>query len=184
MIDPIATIIAYLASSAAVRDVTGGRIAAKHKYALGLSDDDVAPDAWPTAAQALRVQPGAGTPDFNTRTQRLDLQVTCFGESQARAMEVYRAVVSVTRDTERTRVITGDGDALLYYLVAVGAPTFGFESIGEQIGVDVVTFTLRTAVAECPIPLPTPSRRIAWYPGMITGVVAPPTYAVAYYEVS
>lgn len=183
MIDPVATVIAYLLATPAVRGLVGTRIAAKHKYALGLSDNDAQPDAWPTAAQALRIALSTGTPDLNTRTQRLDLQVTCFGESQARAMEVYRAVVETCRDTERSRVATGDGDALLYYLVAIGAPVFGFEPIGDQIGVDTVAFTLRTAVAECPIPAVAPSLiRGRWLPGMRVGAMSvPPTYTIEVY---
>ena len=152
MIDPVATVIAHLAASPSVRAVVGVRVAAKHKYGLGLSDNDANPDAWPVGAQALRIQPASGTPDLDTATQRLDLQATCFGESQARAMAVYRAVVATCRETQRTRVVTADGDALLYYLVAAGAPVFGFEPIGDQVGVDTVTLTLRTAVSECPLP--------------------------------
>jgi hypothetical protein len=152
MIDPVATVIAHLAAAPAVREVVGVRVAAKHKYGLGLSDNDTQPDAWTVGAQALRIQPAGGTPDIDAATQRLDLQATCFGESQARAMAVYRAVVATCRETQRTRVPTADGDALLYYLVAVGAPVFGFEALGEQVGVDTVTLTLRCAVAECEVP--------------------------------
>ena len=173
MIDPVATVIAHLAAAPAVAAVVGVRVAAKHKYGLGLSDNDANPDTWPVGAQALRIQPASGTPDIDTPTQRLDLQATCFGESQARAMAVYRAVVTVCRETLRTRVPTADGDALLYYLVAVGAPVFGFEALGEQVGVDTVTLTLRTAVAECPISL----IAAGILPGMRVGAFSvPPTY--------
>lgn len=152
MIDPIATVIAYLSAEPAVRAVVGSRLAAKHKYGLGLSDNETNPDAWTPGQQALRIQPAGGTPDVDTATQRLDLVATCFGESQARAMEVYRGLITACRHTERTRVPTADGDALLYYLVAVGAPVFGFEPIGDQVGVDYVTVTLRCAVSECELP--------------------------------
>ena len=186
MIDPVATVIAYLADAPRVRDAVGVRVAAKHKYGLGLSDNDTQPDAWKVGAQALRIQPASGTPDLDTAVQRLDLQATCFGESQARAMAVYRAVVATCRETQRTRVPTADGDALLYLLVAVGAPVFGFEPLGDQAGVDTVTFTLRAAVSECPLPAlvapPPPPEPVltGWLPGMVTGLIAPPTYTVAY----
>lgn len=168
MIDPIATVIAFLAQSPPVYALTQGRVAAKHKYGLGLNGDYVAPDAWVVGAQALRIQPGGGTPDINASVQRLDLLVTCFGESQARAMDVYRGVVTTCRGMVRSRVPTQAGDALLYTLNPVGAPAFGFEVLGEQIGVDMVTVTLRTSVSECPIPLPVTA------PPMQMGLILPP----------
>jgi hypothetical protein len=152
VIDPIATVIAYLASAAPVAAATSGRVAAKHKFALPGDRDGAARDAWPVPSRALRVQAGGGTPDISTSRHVLDLSLTAFGASQADAMAVVNAVQAVIRAHQRSRVPTADGDALLYSLTVVSPAVFGFEPIGDQIGVDTVSITLRAAVAECAIP--------------------------------
>lgn len=152
IIDPVAVVLAYLADRQAIRAVCGDRVAAKHKYGLGLTAADVAPDTWPVGATALRVQPAGGIADQATSRQVTDLQLTCFGDSQAQAMQVYGAIVAVTRATQRTAVPTATGTGLLYYLVITTPPQFGFEPIGDQVGVDTVTVTAQAAVAECALP--------------------------------
>jgi len=152
VIDPVAAVIAYLATTPPCRDVVAGRVAAKHKFALPSDRDGAARDAWPVPSRALRVQAGGGTPDISTSRHVLDLRVTAFGASQADAMTAVNALMTVIRAHERSRVPTADGDALLYTLTVVSPPVFGFEPIGEQVGVDSVALTLRAAVAECPIP--------------------------------
>jgi hypothetical protein len=152
VIDPVATVIAYLATTMPCSAVVSGRVAAKHKFALPGDRDGAARDAWPVPSRAIRVQAGGGTPDVSTSRHVLDLSVTAFGASQADAMTAVNAMMTVIRQHERSRVPTADGDALLYSLTVVTPPVFGFEPIGDQIGLDSVTLTLRAAVAECPIP--------------------------------
>jgi len=152
VIDPVATVITYLATTAPCSAVTAGRVAAKHKFALPTDRDGAAPDAWPVPSRALRVQAGGGVPDISTARHVLDLSVTAFGASQADAMAVVNAVQAVIRAHERTRVVTPNGAALLYTLTVVSPALFGFEPIGDQVGLDIVSLTLRAVVAECPIP--------------------------------
>jgi hypothetical protein len=152
IIDPLAVVLAHMAAAPAIRAVCGERVAAKHKYGLGLDQHHGAPDAWPIDAPALRIQPSGGVADRDTARQVLDLQVTCFGPSQAEAMRVYGALVTVARATQRTRVETATGAGLLYYVVITVPPQFGFELIGDQVGMDVVTVTAQAAVSECVLP--------------------------------
>ena len=152
MIDPVATVITYLATTAPLRDVVAGRVAAKHKFALPGDRDGAAPDAWPVPSRALRVQAGGGTPDISTARHVLDLSVTAFGASQADAMAVVGALMTVIRAHERSRVVVATNAALLYTLTVVSPALFGFEPIGDQVGLDIVSLTLRAVVAECSIP--------------------------------
>lgn len=152
IIDPLAVVLAHVRQHPAVAALCGIRVAAKHKYGLGLAGDtDTAPDVWETAAPAIRIQVAGGTPDIDTRRQTVDLSVTCFGRSQVEAMEVYGAFMACCRETQRTRVATAAGNGLLYYLVTTVPPQFGFEPISEQIGIDTVTCTATAAIAECAI---------------------------------
>ncbi len=150
MIDPIATVIAYLIAAPELATLEG-RIAAKHKF--GMVSDAGLPvdDRWTLGQQALRVQPVESDADSTTARHTLDLLATCYGASQQEAMAVALHLIAVCRRTGRTMVGTDAGMALLYYLLTAGAPTFGFESIGEAHGSDMVTLTLRTAIAECPV---------------------------------
>lgn len=148
--DPVAAVIAYLRDAAEVDALVDGRVAAKHKFAL--ADDGGADDAWPTPAQALRVQAQGGPVDLYTSLQTPDLAVTCFGGSQAQAMAVALAVVDVCRRTGRTLIPMGEGEAaLLYYLVTIVPPRFAYEALGETTGLDTVELTLRAGVSACPI---------------------------------
>lgn len=152
MIDPLAVVIAHLATDTGLAALVSTRIAAKHKFGLGAESGVIAADAWPTPSQALRVQTTGGQADWNSARQVADVTATCFGSSQQEAMAVYLALVARCRATERTRVPTATGDGLLYFLLVTSAPIVGFETLGEASGIDSVTATLRCAVAECPIP--------------------------------
>lgn len=146
--DPLAIVMAYLNHHPALA-LLDGRIAAKHKFALGAEAADTDGDSWLLGSQALRLQPLPGAANVTTRRQTLDMVATCYGASQASAMEVYRVLVSVSRTTERTLVATADGNVLLYFVSVISTPILGFESIGDAHGVDYAQITLRTAVAEC-----------------------------------
>ncbi len=141
--DPLAVVMAYLSTHPALA-LLAGRIAAKHKFAL-----EDGGDVWALGSQALRVQPLPGPADTDFHRQTLDMAATCYGASQASAMEVYRALVTVSRTTERTLVAAADGTVLLYFALIVSTPVLGVELIGDVHGVDYAQFTLRTAIAEC-----------------------------------
>ena len=151
MIDPIAALIAWFSTAPALAPVVEGRIAAKHKYALPGDRDGVAADAWPYPARALRITAAGGAPDLDTSTQLNDLLLTGFGGSQVEAMSVLLAVIASMRGFVRSQVATAQGGALIYTLIVVSQPTFGWEPIGDQIGIDTAQMTIRTMISECPL---------------------------------
>ena len=146
MIDPLAAIIALLVSDADLALLIEGRVAEKHKYAL--PETDVL--RWPNPSKALTVQDaGGGTTDLDTPRQLPMLDARCYGESEYEAKRVYRALISITRQYERAVVETGDGKALIYYLLPNGQPRADYDAALE---IDSLIVPLRAAVAEESVP--------------------------------
>lgn len=153
IIDPTAVVVAYLLNAPAVQHACGVRVAAKHKFALPTdAASRTAPDAWPFPSRCLRVQNAGGSPDIDTARQVVEMTITAFGGSQADAMVAYRALVTAVRGMVRTRVVLPDAAALLYMLTLTASPIFDYEALTDQVGIDVVTVTVRAAIAECAIP--------------------------------
>lgn len=150
MIDPIATVIIYLTTTPELVALEG-RIAAKHKFGMTSDAGVTTDDRWTLGQQALRIQPAGGEADIATPRATLDLTATCYGGSQQEAMAVALQLTAACRRAGRTMVVTDVGTALMYYVLVSSAPMFGFEPVGEANGSDMVTLTLRTAIAECPV---------------------------------
>jgi len=108
-INPIEVVVAYLREQAGLQAIVGGRIDTKHHYGSG----------WDRMTDAsLVVQVGyGGTADTDTPTQPLPLEMLAYAPTQARAVEVWRAVVDVSRATQRELVVTTEGSGLLYNLL-------------------------------------------------------------------
>lgn len=142
MINPLAAVIQYLKSKAALTGLVDDRIAAKHKFAQTTGSN-----RWVINSQALQVQYAPGpSPDNYTGVQNIRLQVRCYGASQVEASDVYGALVEVVRATERSVVAMPNGDnALLYYLVLDSAVSFDLD---PDIKADYAAVNLRASVAE------------------------------------
>lgn len=144
MIDPLAAIITYLSSDVDLGVLIGGRIAAKHKFGMGTNDDGTL-KGWETPSQALQLSyAGGGSED--TTTARARIEARAYGASQEEASAVWRRLVTICDATPRTTVETGDGKALIYYLVP--------ESGGPQpdrdpdVNVDMLRQFLLSSVAK------------------------------------
>lgn len=146
MIDPLAAIIALLFADADLNLLTSQRIAAKHKFALPSTD----PLRWPTPSKALQITLSPGTQvDLDTGRQLPRLEARCYGESEFEAAKVYKAIVDASRTYDRAVVDTGDGKALIYWLLMDGSPSFLFD---PDLQIDTVVAPLRAAVAEDAVP--------------------------------
>lgn len=145
MIDPLAAVMSRVASDADLNLLTSGRIAAKHKYALPATDST----RWPTPSKALVLSYGSGSDvDRDTGRQLPRIEARCYGESEYEAGRVYRAVIAITRRDDRVTAVTGDGTALIYWLLADGPPSIAFD---VDVQLDMVLVALVAAVAEDPI---------------------------------
>ncbi len=146
MIDPLAACIALLYADADLNLLTSQRIAAKHKFALPETD----PLRWPNPSKALQLtlSPG-GEVDLDAPRQLVRLEARCYGESEFEASKVARALIDATRTYDRTVIDTGDGRALIYWLLMDGSPSFAFDA---DLGIDTVVAPLRATVAEDAVP--------------------------------
>lgn len=141
MVNPLAVLLAYLATDAALVAATGGRMAAKHKFAM----DGASGGAWPTPSKALTAQMVSATEvDHYAGTLPFRVECRCYGASQAEALDVAGALLDVVEATERCTVEVGDDTTLLYYLVLDQAPALSYD--GEP-GIDMALVYLRASVA-------------------------------------
>lgn len=141
MIDPLAAVLAYLGTDSDLNQQTSQRLAARHKFGMPTTAN-----AWPSGSRALQVQLVSGdTPDIDTPRQLVRFEARCYGSSQQDAMKVYMALVGVTRRFQRTSVDTGNGRALIYYLVMDASPA---PLQDPDTGTEMILTYLRAAVAE------------------------------------
>ena len=137
MIDCLAAFIAFLGTDADLNTQTNGRIAAKHKF--GMAEDAL----WPTPSKALQLTyDGGGTPDAYAGMERARLEARCYGGSQAEANQVYHRLLAICEGFQRVEVSTGEGRALLYYLVP---DTTGQHDRDPDVQVDMVRVFLKAA---------------------------------------
>jgi hypothetical protein len=137
VIDCLAAFITYLGTDADLNTQTAGRIAAKHKFGMVENSD------WPTPSKALQlIYDGGGTPDVNAGMERARLEARCYGGSQAEANQVYHRLLAICESFQRCEVSTGDGKALLYYLVP---DTTGQHDRDIDVSVDMVRVFLKAA---------------------------------------
>jgi hypothetical protein len=139
MVDALEAAVAYLYGNADLNVLTAGRIAVKHKFG----------DGWAIPSKALQLRYDGGTPDLYTERQVVRLEARCYGESQYECSRVFAALNTLTRNTQRERVETTNGAALLYWLLPTSGPSFLTD---PDAGVDVILIFLEAAVSEVDIP--------------------------------
>lgn len=143
MIDPLIAIIGYLAAQPDL-NLVNGRIAAKHKFAMGTQADTTI-RGWPTPSQAMQLSYTTGEPqDLYAAISRVRLDVRCYGGSQVEAAAVYGALTTLCDAFVRSAAETPDGRALIYWIVPDDSPVFDKD---PDTGVDFVQVPLRASVA-------------------------------------
>lgn len=120
MIDPLETAIAYLRAQTGLTTLVAGRIASKAHYGAG-------PGAWPQGATSIVVTPSEWFAEVDVPVQPTRLAIRCYAEDQARAMEVWREVVEVSRAHRRCGVDTSEGRALLHSFVQASTPSLLYD---------------------------------------------------------
>ena len=116
MIDLLATAIAYLVNDADLMTHIQGRIAERHKFAMG-NDASETLIGWPTPSAALTLAyDGGGVPDTDAGMERGRLDARCYGTSPEEAGQVYARLIRICRDFVRTTVSTDQGVALFYQI--------------------------------------------------------------------
>ena len=138
MVDALEAVLTYLRSEADVNLLTGGQIAAKHKFG----------DGWIIPSKAVQVRYDGGVADLYTPRQLPRLEVRCYGESQSEAAKVYGAVVAASRTMERKRVDVDEGQGLIYWFNLTSGPSALMEPDAD---VDFILVFAEAAVSEVEI---------------------------------
>ena len=111
-IDPYEVIIKYLLSKSSVTDLVGTRISVKHKYG----------GTWDPADVGLVVVPNSGPPDIYLPVQDIGIQMRIYAANVEEGMSVWKALVDLSRATERETVAVTGGNGFLFYLLPTSAP--------------------------------------------------------------
>jgi hypothetical protein len=135
MIDPLETVIVFLQDDAGLEALVDTRIAAKHRYA----------DAWTAGEAALVVRLDGGEPQLYVPVQRVRIETQCYAASQVEAMEIWRRLVELSRDTQRVTVETGEGEALLHFFLQAAAPSLLWN---DEVGMDFALCFFEVMVGE------------------------------------
>lgn len=138
MIDPLETVLAYLAAEPALVALVDTRIAAKHRYA----------ETWTRGQSAIMVRLDGGPPELYVNLQVVRLEARCYAASQAEAAEIWRALVGVSRAACRESVPVTDGTALLHYLLQESGPSLLYDG---EARMDFCLCFFGAAVSEDPV---------------------------------
>lgn len=148
MIDGLTALIAYLGRDADLHALIGNRIAAKHKFAMDTNEMGIL-NGWsiPSKALVLSSIPGE-PPDLDGGTERMRLEVRCYGESQAEAMRIYNQLIAISTAFVRTTTEIGAGTAVIYWFVPDGSPVFDRD---PDLAIDLARGFFRASVARASV---------------------------------
>ncbi len=135
-IDPLDAVIQYLKANSTLSGLVNGQIAAKNRYGK----------AWDPGTASLVAKLDGGTPNdyVPVITARFELQ--CFGSTTVEAMNIWRQLVTMSRNADREEVTTGSGDrALLYNFLQDSGPSLLYE---QDLELDFVLVFFRASICE------------------------------------
>jgi hypothetical protein len=113
MIDPLEAAIKFLTARTELSGLSG-RIASKHKYG----------EEWTTAQSSLVVILDDSNPNLYVQMHDVRLEVWSLAPTDAAAMDIWMALVGISRANERVVVVTSGGDALVYSFTPESGPSY------------------------------------------------------------
>jgi hypothetical protein len=113
MIDPLEAAIKFLLSRSELASL-GGRIASKHKYG----------EEWMTTQSSLVVILDDSDPNWYVQMQDARLEVWSLAADDATAMGLWMTLVGLSRNVERSAVVTSQGTALVYAFLPESGPSY------------------------------------------------------------
>lgn len=152
MIDPIATVIAYLRNDDDLQALIQDQIARRHRFGGAASGEQ-----WIDGTQGLALTPVAGEPPIDAGVHAIRLEARGYGDNGPAALDVIERVRAIADgfangDRVRSNVVLPDGQtALLYWLLPADSPSL--ETDPDLLNtattrMDVARLTLRAAVAD------------------------------------
>lgn len=136
MVDPLEAAVAFLRGRDEL-SVLSDRIAGqKHRYGEG----------WAVGDTGLVAVLDGGTPELYVPTQRTRLEMRAYAGGAAAAMDVYRALVVISRVAERVLVEVSDDDqAFIYWFLPVSGSSMLFD---DDLGMDLLVAFFEIHVSE------------------------------------
>ena len=113
MIDPLEAAIQFLLSRAELSGL-GSRIAAKHKYG----------EEWTTDQSSLVVILDDSEPNWYVQVQDVRLEVWSLAADDSAAIDIWMALVAISRTVGRSVVATSQGNALVYSFLPESGPSY------------------------------------------------------------
>lgn len=135
MIDPQEAVIRFLSNDAELKALVDTRIAAKHRYGAG----------WALGLAGLMVRLDGGLPNWYVPMQALRYEVRCYAASPVEAMQIWKRLVALSRETARAAVTVSSGAALLYRFLQASGPSQLYDA---DVKMDCVLCFFEAAVAE------------------------------------
>ena len=133
VIDPLETIITWL--EAALTGVSG-HVAGKHRYGAG----------WTESQVGVSVHLDGGTPELYAAVSTSRFEVRIYAADQPSVTAVWQALQALSRNTERFKVTTTKGAALVHYFKPVSGLSIPYDDV-LRMDVGVVFFEAMIAEA-------------------------------------
>lgn len=135
MIDPNEVMLKHFRNDPILNDLTGGRIAAKHRYG----------ESWKVGDPSVTVRPDGGIPEIDISVHRIRFEIMCYAKSYQMASKLWLRVVELARDTSRSSIPVEGGNGLLYFINQESAPSLIAD---PEIGMDVCLSFFDAMIAE------------------------------------
>lgn len=132
VIDPLETVITWLET--ALTSVSG-RVAGKHRYGAG----------WTETQTGVSVHLDGGTPELYAPVAVPRFEVRIYADDQVKLMDVYRALVALSRANGRLAVVTTKGTALVHYFLPASGLSMPYD---ETLRMDVGVCFFEAMIAE------------------------------------
>ncbi len=135
MIDPVEVAVRWLSDDAELKALVGNRVAEKQRYGTG----------WTTSQAGVMVRLDGGLAQIDVPIQTPRFEVRCYAPTPLKAMQVWKLLVAISRNTNRARVVVGDGTALLYRFLQGSGPSLLYDT---DANMDFVLCFFEAAIAE------------------------------------
>jgi len=135
-IDPLDAVIQYLKANSTLSELVDGQIAAKHRYGK----------AWERGSAGLVAKLDGGIPHLYVPMQTVRLEMQCYGDSSVEAMDIWRQLVTMSREDERQAVTVANGEqALVYQFIQESGPSLLYN---QDLEMDFVMVFFRASMCE------------------------------------
>ena len=135
-IDPLDAAIQYLKANNTLSGLVNGQIAAKHRYGL----------AWEQGSAGLVAKLDGGGPHLYVPMQTVRLELQCYGNTSVEAMNIWRHLVSMSREDQRVKVSVKNGEeALVYHFLQDSGPSLLYD---QDLEMDFVLVFFKISMCE------------------------------------